>query len=119
MENQLPCSTDGGKPARRVALIADMPDWAFHKIARLVTPQLRPEYDCQTFFHLDYDKENNTRAKKDWRQLFEDLRAGRFDLVHFFWRDAIPQFLQSLTYDSDAGAGSSVEDWLEIGRAHV
>src|SRR5947209_6310764 len=112
MEAPLPFSPEARRSALRVALIADMPNWAFHKIARLITPHLRPEYDCETYFHLDYDREGNPRAKADWKGLFLELRAGQFDVVHFFWRDAVLQFLRGLSADPGLRAGGSVDEWL-------
>jgi hypothetical protein len=114
MDCPSPYSAPGLQRACRVALIADMPDWAFHKIARQITPHLRPQYDCHIFFHQDYDKEHRRNAPKDWRQLFEELRAGHFDLVHFFWRDAVLKFLRALASDPDIRTAAGVEEFLAV-----
>lgn len=103
----------------RVALIADVPNWAYARIAEQLLRHLPGHIKCQLYYHHDYDVWN-----KDATQTFSDLLAQlqdqRTDIVHFFWRDAIGRFYdvcgKSLipTFDSMA-ITSAVYDhlWLE------
>jgi glycosyltransferase involved in cell wall biosynthesis len=66
----------------RIALIADVPNWAFHNISKQIVKHLSGKYDFQIFFYGDYPEIENL--------MFE---VKDFDLIHFFWRDALFSFL--------------------------
>jgi glycosyltransferase involved in cell wall biosynthesis len=106
----VPSAPSAPKPVR-VAFVADTPNWAFHKIAREITPHLRPEFECDVYFSRDYDPEAG-HPQKTWRDLLLQFRAGRYDLVHFLWRDAPWRFLHGLSAFLDLRDGPLVSDWL-------
>ena len=62
----------------RIALIADVPNWAFHNISKQIIKHLGGAYEFEIFFHGDYPEIEN---------LMLDVKD--FDLIHFFWRDAL------------------------------
>lgn len=68
----------------RIALIADVPNWAFHNIAKQIVKHLSDSYDFQIFFHGHYP---------EIEVLIDEVKD--FDLVHFFWRDALFSLLSS------------------------
>ena len=68
----------------KIALIADVPNWAFHNIAKQIVKNLSDSYDFQIFFYGDYPEIENLM-----------LEVRDFDLVHFFWRDALFSILSS------------------------
>lgn len=87
---------------RRVALIADVPNWAYHNIAKQLRMHLAPYYKCEIFFyHQDYDRHHNPEARKDFITLSRELVAGHFDIVHFFWRDNLTHFFRQLAAKAD------------------
>jgi glycosyltransferase involved in cell wall biosynthesis len=66
----------------RVALIADVQNWAFHNISKQICKYLSDSYDFKIFFYGEYEE-------------IEDLmlEVKDYDLIHFFWRDALYSFL--------------------------
>ncbi len=73
--------TDASK-LPRIALIADVENWAFHHISKQIVTHLNHSYDFQIFFYGAYEEIENLM-----------LEVKDFDLIHFFWRDALFSFL--------------------------
>lgn len=67
----------------KIALIVDVPNWAFHNIARRIKIELSEYFDFSIFILKDY--EFNTIKLL--------LNMGNYDLVHFFWRDQLNFFV--------------------------
>lgn len=80
--------------AIRVALIADVPNWAYARIAEQLIRHLPNHFDCELFYHHDFDS-SNSEAAHSFSDLLNQLRTKRVDIAHFFWRDAIPRFYLS------------------------
>lgn len=59
----------------KVALVADIPNWAFHRIAKNIKMSLSNQFSADIFFAKD----------ENLRQLHEYLDS-KYDLVHYFWR---------------------------------
>jgi O-antigen biosynthesis protein len=78
-----------GKP--KIAIVADVRDWAFHNIAAQIHKHLSARYDIEILYIGDY---NN-----DMSVLFPDLFCRGFKLVHFLWRSTLLEiyiYLKSL-----------------------
>ncbi|MBJ6751456.1 glycosyltransferase [Geomonas anaerohicana] len=68
-----------GKP--RIALVADVENWAFGNISRNVVSHLSGKYDLHIVYSASYGH--------DYDRLLADLYQQGYDLVHFFWRGTI------------------------------
>ncbi len=68
----------------KIALIADVQNWAYHNYAKQIQKTLSHSYDFQIFFQSDY---------QDIEQLVLDVKD--FDLIHIFWREALFSLLSS------------------------
>uniref|UniRef100_C6E5U6 Glycosyl transferase family 2 n=1 Tax=Geobacter sp. (strain M21) TaxID=443144 RepID=C6E5U6_GEOSM len=68
-----------GRP--RIALVADVENWAFANISRNVVSHLSERYDLQIVYSSHYGH--------DYDRLLCDLYEQGYDLVHFFWRGTI------------------------------
>ena len=85
----------------KVALIADVENWAFHNISKQIVRYLSDSYDFKIYFYGQYEK-------------IEDLmfEVKDFDLIHFFWRDALFSFLSPWVQHSFAEKNLDYEDFL-------
>jgi len=85
----------------KIALIADVENWAFHNYARQIKKNLSGSYDFKIFFHSNYEQ-------------IEDLllEVKDFDLIHFFWRDALLNLLSSGVQYSFAQKGWNYFDFI-------
>lgn len=70
---------DATKTTRRIALVADSPNWVFARIASRIAGHVGYPYETSIFF---------TNETSSFQELVQRLFAGDqvFDLVHFFWR---------------------------------
>lgn len=75
----LGASRASGRP--KIALVADVRNWAFANIAASIQERLRDRYDFTVFFTESY--------ANDYGRLLDDIYSSSFDLVHFFWREAV------------------------------
>jgi glycosyltransferase involved in cell wall biosynthesis len=92
--NKTPKFTES-KNLPRIALIADVENWAFHNIAKQIAKNLGDKYEFKIFFYGSYPEID---------VLMEEVKE--FDLIHFFWRDAIFSFLSSyFRYDYENKGG--------------
>lgn len=66
---------------RRIALIADKNDWAFHNIATHIKSSLSDKYTFDIYYTDDYGG--------DYDKILSDIYNNRYDLVHFYWREVI------------------------------
>src|SRR5690242_10463406 len=62
----------------KIALIADVENWAFSNIARQMQNNLSANYDFEIFYFAKY--------KYNLASFMIDVLAREFDLIHFFWR---------------------------------
>lgn len=69
---------------RKIALIADVRNWAFHNISRQIEKNLSNIYTIDIFFAGDYHNITDLL-----------INLNNYDIVHFFWRD----FINSLFND--------------------
>lgn len=72
-------SIQGERP--RIALVADVPDWAFHNIATSIMAYLGKDFDLKLFHLKPYYPELTAAVR--------DLFGSGFDLIHFFCREGI------------------------------
>src|SRR5690606_33351597 len=74
---------------RRMVFVVDIRDWAFDMIARAMQARLRPLMQaCEIFYWEDFDDPNG---------LVQQVNAGNFDLVHFFYREHLNLILKTAT----------------------
>ncbi len=85
----------------RIALIADVENWAYHNYAKQISRNLSYSYDFQIFFQSDY---------QDIEQLV--LEVKDFDLIHFFWREALFSLLSSWVRHSFTEKGLDHLDFI-------
>ena len=85
----------------KIALIADVENWAFHNYAKQIVKNLSEFYDFEIFFHDNY---------KDIELLMFEVK--NFDLIHFFWRDALFSFLSPQVRDSFSKKGMDFNDFI-------
>jgi glycosyltransferase involved in cell wall biosynthesis len=85
----------------RIALIADVANWAFHNHAEQLAKRLSGSYEFQIFFYGDYPEIENLM-----------LEIKDFDLIHFFWRDALFSFLSEWVRASFAEKNWNYEDFV-------
>lgn len=71
----------GGNCLSRIALVADVRDWAFHNIAVSIQKYLGDRYEFEIFYLNEYFPDLGTAAK--------DLFTGTYDLVHFLSRQGV------------------------------
>lgn len=64
----------------RIALVVDIENWAFSNIADNIRARLSHRYDFSMFYTEGY--------QNDYGKMLDDIYSSRFDLVHFFWREA-------------------------------
>ena len=83
----------------KIALIADVENWAFHNYAKQIVKNLSEFYDFEIFFHDNY---------KEIELLMFEVKD--FDLIHFFWRDALFSFLSSQVRDSFSKKGKHMTE---------
>ncbi len=69
--------TDASK-LPRIALIADVENWAFHHISKQIVTHLNHSYDFQIFFYGAYEEIENLM-----------LEVKEFDLIKWIWREAL------------------------------
>lgn len=68
----------------KIALIVDMPNWAFDIEANLLKEKLQDFYNIDVICASDEKYDNN---------LFLILESVRnYDIIHFFWRKLLIQF---------------------------
>jgi len=67
------------KEKKKVALLIDGRNWAFHNIAKNVMKYLGHKYEFKEYFHSDYTNEN-------WLKLYAELYTEKPDIIFFFWR---------------------------------
>jgi len=60
---------------KNIALIVDMPDWAFHRIAKKIRHFAPSDFTFSIFFSEIMNVRNFLKSE-----------ANNYDLVHFFWR---------------------------------
>ena len=76
----------GGRP--KLALVVDMEGWAYHNIANNICEHLSERYDAKIFFAKNYLDNTNDL----FFELFWNFNP---DIIHFFWRDNIFNFLKN------------------------
>lgn len=76
---QLPKTNPGNDKKKRVALIVDVKDWAFHNIAKNIELHLSHKYEFTTYFQSEY-------AWEKWLDLYPILYEEKHDMLFFFWR---------------------------------
>lgn len=67
---------------KKIALVVDSENWAFHIEAKLLKNSLKLFYDIHIFVADKYD--NNLFA------ILEEIK--KYDIIHFFWRKLLMQF---------------------------
>ena len=90
------------KPLPKIALIADVPNWAFHNISKQISKHLKTRYNFQIFFYGNYPN-------------IEDLmiEVKAFDLIHFFWRDSLYSFLSKWVQHSFASKKLDYSNFIQ------
>jgi glycosyltransferase involved in cell wall biosynthesis len=73
---------------RKLALVVDTEDWAYHNIANHIMANLSDRYDMQIFFTSRYPG----NADDLFYELFYEYEP---DNIHFFWREQIFNFLKN------------------------
>lgn len=73
--------------SRRMVFIVDIRDWAFDMIAHAMQARLRPLVEvCEILYWEDFDDPNG---------LVQHVNEGKFDLVHFFYREHLDLILKT------------------------
>jgi O-antigen biosynthesis protein len=67
------------KARKRIALIVDIKEWAFHNIAKNVETHLSEKYNFTIYFQADFMGEK-------WLDLFVILFQEKYDMIMCFWR---------------------------------
>lgn len=93
--------SDNSIPLPRIALIADVENWAFHNISKQIAKNLSNSYNFQIFFYGNYPEID---------VLIDKVKD--FDLIHFFWRDAVFSFLSSQFRYSYENKGCNYLDFI-------
>ena len=83
----------------RIALVVDVPDWAFHRIAKKIREYAPTGFEFSIFF-IDYRNIKN----------FLKFEASNYDLVHFFWRTHV----LSTPKDRNYKVSTSIYDHLYL-----
>ena len=94
----------------KVALIVDVENWAFHNYAKQISLNLKDKYDFKIFFYAGYPE-------------IEDLmfEVKDFDLIHFFWRDALFSYLTPQLQHSFVQKGLDYYDFITntVAKANI
>ena len=69
---------------KKIALIADVKDWAFDNAAHIIKNKLSDEFQIDIFYS------DSEEFKKDLFTILESLKE--YDLIHFFWREILLNF---------------------------
>lgn len=85
----------------RIALIADVENWVFHNYSKQIAAHLSDKYDFQIFFYGDYP---------EIELLMMEVKD--FDIIHFFWRDALFGFLNPSLRESFEQKGRDYFDFI-------
>ncbi|TWI83674.1 GT2 family glycosyltransferase [Lacibacter cauensis] len=72
-------SKKGDEIKKRIALIVDVKNWAFHNIAKNIEHHLSHKYNFTIYFQSEY-------AWEKWLDLYPILYKEKYDLLFFFWR---------------------------------
>ncbi|HEY8896353.1 MAG TPA: glycosyltransferase family 4 protein, partial [Niastella sp.] len=80
------------KTKKRIALIVDIQDWAFHNIARNIETHLGDKYNFTIYFQADFMGEK-------WLDIFAVLYKEKFDMVMCFWRPIYKQLFSNENKD--------------------
>lgn len=67
---------------KKIALVVDVPNWAFGIEAKLLKDKLKEFYQVDIFAVVDYNK--------DFFKILEDVKD--YDVIHFFFRKLLKQF---------------------------
>lgn len=67
------------KKKKKIGIVVDNPNWAFHNIAKQIKKNLQNQYDIEIYFLCDVD---------NIMSIF--LLADECELIHFLWRSWIP-----------------------------
>lgn len=73
---------------KKVALLIDGRNWAFHNIAKNVMKHLGHKYELKEYFHSDYTNEN-------WLKIYVELYEEKPDIIFFFWRPMLPHLFSN------------------------
>ncbi|WP_165760335.1 glycosyltransferase family 4 protein [Niastella populi] len=74
----------GERQKKRIALIVDIKEWAFHNIAKNIETHLSDKYDFTIYFQADFKGDK-------WLDLFAVLYHEKFDMILCFWRLVLKQ----------------------------
>lgn len=84
-EQKTPSQKENGNTKPKIALIADIENWAFHNISNNIVKHLSHKYDFEIYFHADY-------AYEKWLDLYPELYAKKPDIILVFWRPILKHF---------------------------
>lgn len=68
---------------KRIALVADIENWAFHLAANIIKESLKNEFEIDIFFC-------KTQFNNDLFEVLEKVK--NYDLIHLFWRVLLADF---------------------------
>ncbi len=92
----------------RILLCPDQPDWAFDNIANNITRFAPDDFEISKLF-------TGKPPDRDLCAIFEYIASRNIDLVHFFWREDLFEFLRPPALLSVADrTGLAVSDVVEI-----
>ena len=93
---------------KKICLVADMPNWAFDKIAHKIKKELAFKYCIEIDYFNVYTSEENLY---DFIERHEDC-----DLIHFFWRKSLLMIESEEFKQKVAEKGMNIELYIEQKR---
>ena len=69
---------------KRLAVVADAKNWAFHTLAKLIKKELEDVADVDIFFTKEEPYKGNFFG------LIEEIKG--YDIIHFLWRKGLMDF---------------------------
>ncbi|MBO9631668.1 MAG: glycosyltransferase [Chitinophagaceae bacterium] len=70
------------KKLKKVAMIVDVRNWAFHKNALNIQEHLKDRFEFTILFHDEYIGPRRL-------EFFHELMKGGYDILYFFWRESL------------------------------
>ncbi|MGL4346334.1 MAG: glycosyltransferase [Cellulosilyticaceae bacterium] len=87
----------------KIALVVDVPNWAFHHIAQQIQRHLSNDFEIKVIFASE--------LSSIW-DLFPEVM--NYDLIHFFWRPHLLELLSPNAYKYLASRGITKQDYLNL-----
>jgi glycosyltransferase involved in cell wall biosynthesis len=89
---------------KRIALVVDMENWAFHIEAKILQQSLEKQFKIDIFVAHSYDD--------DLFKILEDVKD--YDMIHFFWRKILLDFESDEFKNKVIGNGYDYNEYLKV-----